>query len=125
MLEFADVCLITDDVPALAAFYEKLFDVKAQGDEIHSFIAISGLGIAIYNKTAAINDMDFNFNDAGTGLYTIGFNCDDAETEYERISVLGICSPTKPIIQPWGAKSFRFGDSDGNIIMVRSWPKEE
>lgn len=45
MLEFTDVCLITDNVPALASFYEKLFEVTAQGDEIHSFIAVPCLGM--------------------------------------------------------------------------------
>lgn len=52
MLEFTDVCFITDNVPALSSFYEKLFDVKAEGDEIHSFIAVSEFGITIYSKIA-------------------------------------------------------------------------
>lgn len=124
-LFFSDICLITDDVPKLVKFYEVLFETKAEGDEIHSVINLPRLGIAIYSKTAAQNDMGFDFTTAGTGLFTIGFNCDDAELEYERIRSLNICSPTKPHIWPWGAKSFRLTDLDGNIIVIRSWSKQD
>lgn len=125
MLEFTDVCLITDNVPALSSFYEKLFNVTAQGDEIHSFIAVPGLGIAIYNKTAATNDNPkLNYESSGNDCFYIGFNCDDAVLEYERIKALNICKPTEPKVWPWGAKSFYFKDIDGNMIVVRSWPKE-
>lgn len=123
-LFFTDICLITDDVPKLVKFYEVLFGTKAEGDEIHSGINLPGLGIAIYSKNAAQKDMGFEFTMAGTGLFTIGFNCDDAGREYERIRSLNICIPTKPHIWPWGAKSFRLTDPDGNIIMIRSWAKQ-
>lgn len=36
-LQFTDVCFITDDVLRLRTFYEVIFDVKAEGDEIHSY----------------------------------------------------------------------------------------
>ncbi len=124
-VKFADICLITNDVIKLVRFYETLFDVKAEGDKIHSSMNLKGLSLAIYNKSAAINDMEFDFISAGTGLSTIGFNCDEAEIEYERIVALGICEPTKPQLWPWGAKSFRFKDPDGHIIIIRSFSKEE
>jgi uncharacterized glyoxalase superfamily protein PhnB len=123
-MQFTDICLITDDVLRLAGFYETLFGAKAEGDKIHSGILLPGLNLTIYSKAAAISDMGFDFTDAGTGLNTIGFNCDEAEEEYKRIKTLGICNPTEPHIWPWGAKSFRFTDPDGHIIIIRSWPKE-
>lgn len=46
-LHFTDICLITDDVPKLVKFYEVLFDTKAEGDEIHSGINLSGLGMLV------------------------------------------------------------------------------
>lgn len=125
MLEFTDICLITDHVSALAAFYEKLFDVKAQGDAVHSFIAAPGLGIAIYSKDVAMNERpELQYSSHGDDRFYIGFNCEDADMEYERIKALGICSPTKPIVWHWKAKSFYFKDLDGNMIVIRSWPKE-
>ncbi len=125
MLEFTDVCLITDNVPALAEFYEKLFAVKAQGDDIHSYVSVPGLGVAIYDKNAAMRDRpELDYSARGNDRLHIGFNCEDATKEYERIKSLGICVPTEPIVWPWGAKSFYFKDLDGNIILVRSWEKE-
>lgn len=102
MLKFTDVCFITDNVQALASFYEKLFDVKAEGDETHSIIVLPKFGIAIYSKTAAMNDHpELDCTDYINDRFYIGFNCDDAATEYERIKSLGICTtPTKPIFWP-------------------------
>ena len=68
--------------------------------------------------------MDFNLSGCGRGLSYIGFNCDDADIEYERIKALDICNPTVPKLWPWGAKSFHFKDIDGNLIVARSWAKE-
>ena len=41
--QFTDVCFITNDVLRLRTFYEAVFDVEAEGDEIHSGISMDGL----------------------------------------------------------------------------------
>ena len=123
-MEFTDICLITDDVVELTQFYESVFSVRSEGGEVHSVIKIGGLDIAVYARSAAESDMGFNFTGTGTGLFTIGFNVDDVDAEYARIVALGICAVTEPHVWPWGAKSFRFPDIDGNIIVIRSWPDQ-
>jgi len=124
-LQFTDVCFITDNVQRLRTFYEAIFEVKAEGDEIHSYIHALGLGIAIYNKAKASSEKpEKNYQSPGNECFYIGFNCDDADAEYHRIGELGICEPSKPKLWPWGAKSFDFCDPDGNNIVVRSWTKE-
>ncbi|MCL2004381.1 MAG: VOC family protein [Oscillospiraceae bacterium] len=124
-MQFTDVCFITNDVLRLRAFYEAVFGVKAEGDEIHSFVHVEGLGIAIYNKDKATNENpEKDYHSTGNDCFYIGFNCDNADIEYQRIHSLGICSPSKPTLWPWGAKSFSFRDPDGNNIVIRSWPKE-
>ncbi len=40
-IQFTDICFITNDVLRLCAFYEAVFDVKAEGDEIHSGLSIN------------------------------------------------------------------------------------
>ena len=68
---------------------KKLFDVKAEGDETHSIIVLPKFGIAIYSKTAAMNDPpELDCTDYSNDRFYIGFNCDDAATEYERIKSL-------------------------------------
>ena len=125
-MQFTDVCFITNDVLRLRAFYEAIFGGKAEGDEIHSFVHAPGLGIAIYNKDkASTENPDRDYQSTGNDCFYIGFNCDDADVEYQRIHSLGICNPSKPILWPWGAKSFDFRDPDGNNIVIRSWPKGE
>jgi hypothetical protein len=42
-IHFTDVCFITNDVLRLSEFYEAVFSVKAEGNEIHSGISIDGL----------------------------------------------------------------------------------
>ena len=124
-IKFTDVCFITEDVLRLRTFYETIFKCEAEGDEIHSFVHAPGLGIAIYNKAkATVENPGKDYNSQGNDCFYIGFNCDDADDEYRRISTLGICEPTKPIVWPWGAKSFGFCDPDGNNIVIRSWPEE-
>ena len=124
-MQFTDICFFSDNVSELASFYEKLFEVKAEVDSVHRFVKAYGLSIAIYSKTAAENEMNFELSDCGRGLSYTGFNCDDADNEYKRIKALNICEPTEPKVWPWGAKSFHFKDIDGNLIVVRSWPKEK
>lgn len=122
-MKFSDIGILTARVPELVVFYETVFGAKAEGDHIHSHLQLDGLGIAIYDRGAATRDMGFELEGAGTGLLTIGFNVEDADVEYERILSLGIAEPTKPQLWPWGAKSFRFSDPDGNILLFRSRPK--
>lgn len=125
MLTFTDICLVTNDVPGLVSFYEKLLNIKAQGNETHSFLSAAGLGVAFYNKSAATNDRpELDYESNGNDCFYIGFQCDDATVEYERLKSLHIGNPTEPKVWPWGAKSFYVKDPDGNLIVVRSWPKE-
>lgn len=119
-MKFSDIFIITPDVAKLRAFYQKVFDCEAEGDEIHSFMTVAGLGLAIYKRNNAIKDMGFDLEDAGTGLLTIGFNVDDVHEAYKRIVSLGIDHVTEPVTWPWGATSFNFRDPDGNIIVMRS-----
>ena len=123
-MQFTDICIITENVLDLAKFYETVFHSKAEGDNIHSVIHAAGLSIAIYNKSEAETVMGFDFSNTGTGLMTIGFDVEDVDIEYERIKALGINSATEPQLWPWGAKSFRFKDIEGNVIVFRSIPKQ-
>lgn len=122
-MKFTDICIITNNVLDVAKFYEIVFNAKAEGDNTHSFINVAGLGIAIYDKNDAEKVMGFDFSNTGTGLLTIGFDVDDVDAEYVRIKALNIVIDTEPKLWPWGAKSFRFKDIEGNIIFFRSRTK--
>ena len=123
-MKFSDICIITENVSRLARFYESVFRTKAEGDDIHSSLSTDGAGIAIYSKKAAESDMCFDFSKYwGSGNYTIGYNVEDVDQEYERLKSLKVDFVTTPTIWPWGARSVHFRDPDGNIICFRSFPK--
>ena len=113
------ICLITDDVPKLAEFYQKILQVKTVINDIHVVISVEGGGITLYSKAAAENDMGFNFEKYhGTGLTKFTLLVHDVDAEYERLKSLdkGIEFEAAPTTYPWGARSMHFRDLDGNIV---------
>jgi catechol 2,3-dioxygenase-like lactoylglutathione lyase family enzyme len=124
-MKFTDICFITENVQRLARFYETVFQTKAEGDDMHSSLTTNGAVIAIYSKKAAETDMSFDFAKYwGSGNFTIGYNVDDVDGEYERLKSLNVDFETIPTTWPWGARSVHFRDPDGNIICFKSFPKQ-
>lgn len=120
-MKFSNICIITENVTRLTRFYETIFQTKAEGDDIHSALSTDGAGIAIYSKKAAETDMSFEFSKYwGSGNFTIGYNVDDVDKEYERLRSLKVDFITAPTTWPWGARSVHFRDPDGNIICFRT-----
>jgi uncharacterized glyoxalase superfamily protein PhnB len=116
-MKFIGLSLITDNVSKLVKFYEMIFGVKSNGDQIHSTLHIYGLDLAIYSKNASIDDMKFIYrNDANYGYTTLMFLVENIDLEYNRLLNKNIEFITKPTLYPWGTKAFHFRDPDGNII---------
>jgi predicted enzyme related to lactoylglutathione lyase len=125
-IKFTDVCFITSDVLRLRAFYEAVFGVKAEGDEIHSGISVAGLTLVFDHVDIADENPTFRYVKAGgANNVIVGFNVDDVDAEYRRLLTLGAEMLNEPTTHPWGARSFQFRDPDGNILNFRSIPKED
>ncbi len=125
-IKFTDICFITEDVPRLRAFYEAVFSVEAEGDEIHSGIIIDGLTLVFDHVDIADENPTFRYIEAGgANNVIVGFNVDDADAEYKRLLALGVDMLNEPTTHPWGARSFQFRDPDGNILNFRSPVKEK
>lgn len=120
-MKFTDVCFITEDVLALRAFYEKVFENEGEGDHIHSAVHGDGIVITLYHKPHAQTGMGYDLSGDGRGLSTVGFNVEDVDKEYDRIKALDVPYISEPVVKPWGAKSFTFKDPDGNRIVMRTW----
>jgi predicted enzyme related to lactoylglutathione lyase len=124
--QFTDVCFITNDVLRLRAFYEAVFGVAAEGDEINSGISVDGLTLVFDHVDIAMENPTFRYVDAGgANNVIVGFNVDDVDAEYKRLLTLGAEMLNEPTTHPWGARSFQFRDPDGNILNFRTIPKEE
>jgi len=113
------ICLITEDVQKLAEFYQKVLQTNTDINDIHVDIKVDGGGITIYSKSAAENDMGFDFTKYhGTGLTKFTFVVENVGFEYRRLIALNINIDfiILPTTYPWGARSMHFRDLDGNIV---------
>ena len=112
-----EVCLLTNDVPGLAAFYKQLLDAEnGSDDEIHQFIITEGTALAIYNDGTEKNNQNQNI--------CLAFTVDDIEKEYEKVKALG-AKVIEPLTKrPWGAVNMSFYDPDNNMIFFRSFPEK-
>ncbi|GAK54416.1 glyoxalase/bleomycin resistance protein/dioxygenase [Candidatus Moduliflexus flocculans] len=117
IMEFCGICIITENVPRLATFYQNILHATAVGNDVHVEIATDMNSLAIYSKSAAINDMKFDLSSCwGIGNITLMFRVDDVDAEYERIKAYVSEFMTSPTTYLWGTRAFHFRDPDGNIV---------
>ncbi|MDR3085734.1 MAG: VOC family protein [Christensenellaceae bacterium] len=122
-IRFGDIALITGDVLRLRAFYERVFGEMAEGDEMHSALALEGMGFAFDSALIAKeNPAFFYLSGQSASNIVIGFDVSDAGAEYDRLLALGVETLNAPTTHPWGARSFQFRDPDGNILNFRQLP---
>jgi catechol 2,3-dioxygenase-like lactoylglutathione lyase family enzyme len=115
-MKFVGVCLITNDVPALADFYAKVLGVKAEGDDVHVELDTEGADIAIFSTEGMESLAPRSMQGAGYGGFTISFEVKDVDAEYARLQTLGAEFVKLPTTHPWGSRSLWFRDPDGNIV---------
>lgn len=54
--------------------------------------------------------------DAGHGSFTIEFQVEDVDIEYEHLLNMGVPIVNPPTTYPWGRRAVWFRDPDGNIV---------
>lgn len=115
-MKFNGICLITKNVSSLAQFYMKILGTEAEGDETHMELKTEGVNIAIFSVDGMESMAPGSMEGAGFGSFTLGFEVDDTDTEYERMCASGVRIVKPPQTHPWGSRSFWFRDPDGNIV---------
>lgn len=114
-MRIGEVCLLTNDVKRLAAFYKRLLETEnGSDDETHQFILTEETALTIYNDGTAKNNQNQNI--------CLAFTVDDVEREYEKVLALGARIIEGPAKRPWGAVNMSFYDPDNNVIFFRSFP---
>ena len=104
-MKLTGVCLITHDVPALANFYAKVLGVKAEGDAIHTELHTEGTGIAIFSVAGMESMATGSMAGAGCGNFTLMFEVEDVDVEYERLKAYDIVFVKPPQTHPWGSRT--------------------
>ena len=117
-MTIGEVCLLTNDVPRLAAFYKQLLGVEnGSNDETHQFIIPEGTALTIYNDGTVKNNLNQNI--------CLAFTVDDIDREYEKVLALGAEIIEHPTKRPWGAINMSFYDPDNNMVFFRSFPEND
>lgn len=124
-MEFVGICLITRNVPFLADFYSKVLGVEAEGDDNHVELHTEGAQMTIYSVDGMESLAPLSMQGAGHGSFTIGFEVQDVDREYERLKALGVEFVKLPATHPWGARSFWFRDPDANIVDFFAVPSKK
>ena len=116
MLELSEISHLTNDVPRLADFYKALLDVDNHSeDPVHQFILEGPLSLTVYHDGTSKNNQNENI--------TLAFTVDDIEAAHQKVLALGAPIVEPPTQRPWGAVNMSFRDPDGNVVYLRSFPK--
>jgi catechol 2,3-dioxygenase-like lactoylglutathione lyase family enzyme len=115
-MKFSGICLITRDVRRLAAFYMEALGVEAELNDVHVEFDAHSTSMAIYSEDGMEEMAPRSMQGAGRGCFTINFQVESVDVEYERMRKLGVEFILLPKTHPWGARSMWFRDPDGNIV---------
>ncbi len=109
-MQLCGVCILTNDAPRLAAFYETVLREKPDAQGQH--FGFSRAQLAVYNPGGVRVAEDKNMS--------LMYYVPDAAAEYERLlkELPGIRITSPPERRPWGAFSFWSLDPDGNTVSL-------
>ena len=121
-MKLASIRLVTDDLPALTAFYSTLTNTEPVAPfgsdyaELHtdgSIIALAdSAAVKRFNNNAAVA--------AANRSAIIEFEVDDVDAERVRLGDQVTAWVQEPTNQPWGNRSMLLRDPDGNLINIYS-----
>ncbi|MFG2129985.1 VOC family protein [Streptomyces sp. NPDC048751] len=113
---FTGTCLITDDVPGLAAFYAAVLDAEVEGEDPFARVTVPGAVLSFFS-TQGIEAMVPGVSAfAASGRFTLEFRVDDVDARHEQARARGLQILKPPTTQPWGRRSVWLRDPDGNIV---------
>jgi len=109
------VCLITERVPDLTAFYADLLDAKANGDDRHASLDIGGMHVTFAHLSIMEEMAPGSLKGAGHGSFTLDIEVADVDAVFERVGEGSASVVKPPQSYPWGTRSLWLRDPDGNI----------
>ena len=89
---------------------------EADGESVHAIFSVEGAMLSIFSAEGMEEMAPGSMADAGYGGFTIEFEVEDVDREYERLRAMEVPIVKPPTTQPWGRRSFWFRDPDGNIV---------
>ncbi len=86
------------------------------GDPIHVKLFTQGAGLYIFSEAQMDLMAPGLMQGAGHGSFTIEFQVDNVDIEYERLLKMSVSVVKQPTTYPWGRRAVWFRDPDGNIV---------
>jgi uncharacterized glyoxalase superfamily protein PhnB len=119
---FNGTCLITCDVPGLAAFYAEVLDSDVSGGDVFATVTVPGAVLSFFSAGGMEQMVPGCLEGAGSGNFTLEFEVDDVDACFDRLrDRYPIMKP--PTSQAWGRRSVWLRDPDGNIVnLYRNLP---
>lgn len=116
MKRFNGICIISPDVQRLRDFYQSVLGTSSDGSDFFAAIEVSGGSLTLFAEQGMEEMAPQSMRDAGRGAYTIEFEVDDVDREYQHLLALNVSVVKVPTTQPWGRRSVWFRDPDGNLV---------
>lgn len=115
-MRLGEVCLLTDDVARLAAFYRRLLDLPEEsGDPVHQTLIAAEPMLTIFN--------DGQPHSTACSPVAIAFTVENMDAAYEKLLSMQAVIAEPPTVRPWGATNMSFRDPDGNLVYLRCFQK--
>ena len=116
-MKFASIRVITDDVPRLVGFYEKVTGVSAEwSTDLFAEVVFPACTLAIGGTPTVRIFGEGVALPAENRTVIVEFQVDDVDAEYERLKGIVADFVQLPTTMPWGNRSLLFRDPDGNLV---------
>ena len=115
-MRFSGICLITKNVSNLKDFYKDVLQAEVEGDDTFATITMQGAELTIFTEEGMERMAPGSMQNSGFGSYTLEFEVEDVDKEYQRLQTMDIIFVKPPTTQTWGRRSVWFRDLDGNIL---------
>lgn len=120
LVRLSSIRVVTDDVLALAGFYEKLLGVTAVGYAEYMELQTPGATLAICSQRSVQATDAGSLAARSNRSAVLEFEVGDVDAEYVGVRSIVTDWVLEPTQQQWGNRSMLFRDPDGNLINVYS-----
>lgn len=122
-MKFASTRIVTEDVAALAAFYQRITGVAPVGNEDFVEVRTAGAVLAICSRRSFDRDNAAAAVAGANRSVILEFEVEDVDAERARLGPEAIEWVLEPTTQPWGNRSALLRDPDGNLVNLYTPPK--
>ena len=119
-MELSSIRLVTEDVAALAGFYEQVTGISPVGFADYMELQTPAATLAICGQRSVAAADAGALTAAANRTAVLEFQVDDVDAERARLDAVVSDWVLQPTDQQWGNRSMLFCDPDGNLVNVYS-----